>query len=261
LIFKIHTGTPFIDPFKVFEMTLSKKTTIKHYSAQTHVGLVREVNEDAIIALPQLGIWVVSDGMGGHDGGDFASQTVINTLAALPYNLAPTDIVHATRNALNMAHRAIRQEANKRGNVTIGATVTLLVLTEEHFMCLWAGDSRLYRLRGDHFEMISVDHSVVGEMVEAGQLTWSEAASHPEGNHITRAVGVGNTLEIDKRRGDVQPGDRFLLCSDGLTKYADDPTLHHHLIGTSVKTAVDQLLQVALDGGAADNVSIILIEA
>ncbi|NSX53695.1 PP2C family protein-serine/threonine phosphatase [Parasulfitobacter algicola] len=241
-------------------MTSSSTNTLKRYNAKTHVGLVRKVNEDAILALPQLGLWVVSDGMGGHDGGDFASQTVIQALTALPHDLAPADVMHAARTALHTAHHTIQQEATRRGHVTIGATVVLLVLSGEHFMCLWAGDSRLYRLRDAQLEMVSFDHSVVGELVEAGQITWAQAEDHPHGNQITRAVGIHETLLIDKRRGDVLPGDRFLLCSDGLTKYADHSILHSHLMQSPIETVADDLIQIALDGGAADNISVIVIE-
>ena len=236
-------------------------TSLRRYSARTHVGLVRKVNEDAILALPELGVWVVSDGMGGHAGGDFASQSVVEALATLPLDLEPTEVMHAAREALHAAHRAILDEAARQGNVTIGATVVVLVLASEHFMCLWAGDSRLYRLRGGQLEMLSIDHSVVGKLVEEGHLTWAEAEHHPQANQITRAVGVGEALEIDKRRGEVLPGDRFLLCSDGLTKYADDRRLQHHLMHTPIETVADALLQIALDGGGSDNISAIVVEA
>lgn len=242
-------------------MTLPSTTTLRSYSARTHVGLVRKVNEDAILSLPELGVWVVSDGMGGHAGGDFASQSVVETLAALPHDLEPADVMHAARTALHTAHQVVQDEAARQNNVTIGATVVMLVLAQGHFMCLWAGDSRLYRLRGTTFEMISHDHSVVGEQVAEGRMTWAEAEHHPHANQITRAVGVGETLEIEKRRGEILPGDRFLLCSDGLTKYADDQSLCDHLMQTPIETITDDLLQIALDGGGADNVSVIVIEA
>ena len=242
-------------------MPLLSTTSPRRYSARTHVGLVRQVNEDSVLALPELGVWLVSDGMGGHAGGDFASQSVVEALATLPLDLDPTEVMHAAREALHAAHRAILKEADRRGGVTIGATVVMLVLASEHFMCLWAGDSRLYRLRGGQLEMLSVDHSIVGQLVEEGRLTWAEAEHHPQANQITRAVGVGEALEIDKRRGDVLPGDRFLLCSDGLTKYADEQSLQRILMHTPIETVADALLQIALDGGGSDNVSVIVVEA
>ena len=241
-------------------MTLSSIRTPR-FSAKTHVGLVREVNEDAIVSLPHLGLWAVADGMGGHFGGDFASQTVVESLLDLPADLPAAEMVAATRAALQSAHDIIRAESQRLGGAIIGATVVLLVIAEGHFLCLWAGDSRLYRLRGGLLEMVSLDHSVVGEMVEAGQLTWDEAEKHQKSNQITRAVGVSEWLEIDKRRGDVEPGDKFLLCSDGLTKYADEATLARMIAEHPIEALPDALLRVALDGGASDNVSIIAIEA
>jgi len=231
------------------------------YSARTHVGNVRKVNEDALISLPELGLWAVSDGMGGHDAGDFASQTITEALAMLPPDLPPGDLMRAARDAIQNAHQAIAAEADRRGGATIGATVVVLILAGEHFACLWAGDSRLYRCRGGEVTMLSHDHSVVAELVEAGRLTWAEAERHPQASAITRAVGVGDELEIDKRRGDVLPGDRFLLCSDGLSRYADDRMIAEVLGSTPIETVADTLLALALDAGGADNVSVIVVEA
>ncbi|MEM7236239.1 MAG: protein phosphatase 2C domain-containing protein [Pseudomonadota bacterium] len=242
-------------------MTAAPSSGPIRYSARTHVGSVRKVNEDSILSLPELGIWVVSDGMGGHEAGDFASQSIIEAIAALPLNLDPAQKMHETRDALQRAHRMIVNESVKRGGVTIGATVVVLILAGEHFVCLWAGDSRLYRLRGGRVEMLSHDHSIVAELVEQGHLTWDEAENHPQANAITRAVGVGDVLEIDKRRGDVLPGDRFLLCSDGLSRYADEMVIGHLLASSPVETVCDALLAIALDGGGADNISAIVVEA
>ena len=230
------------------------------FSARTHVGLVRKVNEDSIVARPDLGVWAVADGMGGHMGGDFASQTVIDALLALPSGLGAGDLVTHTRAALHAAHTAIRAESHRHDNAIIGATVVLLALAQGHFLCLWAGDSRLYQWHDQRLMMISSDHSVVGEMVCAGQLTWDEAERHQYANQITRAVGVNETLALDKRRGAVTPGDRFLLCSDGLTKYADHATLARMMAECPIEALADDLLRVALEAGAADNVSIIAIE-
>ncbi|MBD8891280.1 PP2C family protein-serine/threonine phosphatase [Roseibium litorale] len=241
-------------------MTGSLLKDTRGHSATTHTGFVRKVNEDAILARPDLGLWAVSDGMGGHAGGDFASQTVVEALNRLPGGLDPASVMQEARRALFEAHEAIKAEAQRRAHGTIGATVVLLVLSEQHFMCLWAGDSRLYRLRQGSLSMISFDHSVVGELVEQGRMTWEEAAACPGSNQITRAVGVGSELEIDKRRGDILPGDRFLLCSDGLSHYADDETLLHYLTCHPIETVAGSLLSVALAGGASDNVSVIAVE-
>lgn len=236
------------------------KALTRRYSAKTHVGFVRPVNEDAILALPHLGLWAVADGMGGHQGGDFASQTVVDALSALPMELPPEALPGRIRQTLHQAHKDIQAEATRRGNAIIGTTVVLLVLADDHFLCLWAGDSRLYRLRGETLEMISVDHSVVGELVAAGQLSWDQAERHAQSNQITHAVGVGSEPGIEKRRGEVAPGDRFLLCSDGLTKYANEATLKRFLQQGAPETVAEKLMRIAFDGGAADNISVIVVD-
>jgi serine/threonine protein phosphatase PrpC len=230
------------------------------YNATTHVGRVRTVNEDSILALPEQGIWLVSDGMGGHAAGDFASQTIVEAVASLPPNLDPADRMIGVRNAIHRAHVAIREESERRGGETIGATVVALIVTDGHFVAFWAGDSRLYRVRAGALEMLSTDHSVVAELVLAGRITWDEAEHHPQSNAITRAVGVGEDFEVEKVRGDVDSGDRFLLCSDGLTKYAGTAVLQRILGRAPIETVVDTLLNHALDLGGGDNVSIIVVD-
>lgn len=230
------------------------------YSATTHVGHVRKINEDNILSLPEHGIWVVSDGMGGHAAGDFASQTVVDSVAMIEPGLPPSEMIRALREAIMRAHRVIVEEAEVRHAGTIGATVVTLALTNGHFAAFWAGDSRLYRLRSGEVELLTTDHSLVANLVIAGQMSWDEAELHPQSNAITRAVGVGDTLELDKIRGEVLPGDRFLLCSDGLTKYATFATLARAMTGAAIETITDKLLQIALDGGGADNISIIVVD-
>lgn len=229
------------------------------YSARTHVGLKRRVNEDAVLALPDESLWVVSDGMGGHDAGDYASRLITDMVATIDPGLAPGDRMQALRGLIQRAHATIRAAAAERGG-TIGATVVSLMLADGHFLGLWAGDSRLYRLRDGQIQMLSRDHSLVAELVEAGQLTWDEAEHHPQSNAITRAVGVGDELELDKVRGDALSGDRFLLCSDGLTKYATFAMLQRILGETPIETVADRLVQLALDGGGADNISVIVVD-
>lgn len=230
------------------------------YSATTHVGRVRKINEDSILALPDHGIWVVSDGVGGHAAGDFASQTVVDSIAILPADLPPGEMMAAIRSALQRAHEVIRTEAVARKVDLIGATVVTLMLHGGHFLCFWAGDSRLYRLRGAEVEMLSSDHSLVAEFVHSGQMTWDEVDVLPQSNAITRAVGVGEVLELDKVRGEAESGDRFLLCSDGLTKYARTDTLRRLAATAPIESVADTLLTFALEQGGGDNVSIIVVD-
>lgn len=230
------------------------------YAATTHVGRVRRVNEDAILSLPDQRIWIVADGMGGHAAGDFASQTVTEAVAMLPVDLPPGDLMRRVRGAILDAHTTILAEAEARGGAVIGTTVVALILSEGHFAALWAGDSRLYRFRGGQIEMLTTDHSLVAEMVLAGELTWDEAEHHPQSNAITRAVGVGGDLALDKVHGALEPGDRFLLCSDGLNKYASLATLKSLVTAAPIETLADRLLQLALDAGGADNISVIVVD-
>ena len=230
------------------------------FSATTHVGRVRKLNEDSILSMPEQDVWLVSDGMGGHEGGEFASQAVVDAVAMLPQGLEPREKMQELRAAIYRAHDVIRQEAERRGVTTIGATVVSLMLANGHFLCFWAGDSRLYRLREGQIEVLTTDHSLVAEFVLSGQMNWDEADAHPQSNAITRAVGVGEELDLDKIRGEVMPGDRFLLCSDGLNKYATTDMLRRILSREPIETVADTLLQIALDGGGADNISVIVID-
>jgi serine/threonine-protein phosphatase Stp1 len=231
---------------------------IRH-NALTHVGRVRSVNEDSILALPDQRIWVVSDGMGGHTAGDFASQAIVEAVASVPADLPAADRMQAVRAAIARAHEVIRTEAERR-DTTVGATVVALMLADEHFVAFWAGDSRLYRFRDGGIELLTTDHSVVADLVTSGEMTWDEVEALPQSNAITRAAGVGETLTLDKIRGDILSGDRFLLCSDGLNKYAGFEALRRAVTGAPIETVSEKLVQMALDGGGGDNISVIVVD-
>ena len=230
------------------------------YSVQTHVGHKRKVNEDSVVALPEQNVWIVSDGMGGHAAGDYASQLITGMAAVIPPNLGPGERMQALRDTIHKAHHMIRSEAEARGVDVMGATVVALILADGHFATFWAGDSRVYRLRDGEIEMITTDHSVVAALVEAGQMTWDEAEHHPQSNAIVRAVGVGEDLELDKVRGEIASGDRFLLCSDGLTKYATFEMLRSALSSQPIELICDHLIQIALAGGGADNITTAVVD-
>ena len=234
--------------------------TIIRHSAVTHQGRVRAHNEDAILTLPDQRIWVAADGMGGHQAGDFASQTIVDTVATLRPDLPPSERMQALRAALNSAHEAVCSESRLRGGATIGAAVVALMLTDGHFVAFWAGDCRLYRFRDKAIELLTTDHSVVAEYVRLGEMSWDEADMHPQSNAITRAIGVGEEAGLEKIRGEVLPGDRFLLCSDGLNKHAGFETIRCALDGAPIETVADKLLQIALDAGGEDNISVIVVD-
>jgi serine/threonine-protein phosphatase Stp1 len=229
--------------------------------AETHVGMVRKVNEDAILDSSQIGLWVVADGVGGAEAGDRASQLIVNSLAALA---APVDGLAFLENVqiiLQDVNRQLLAEAAAgRLARVIASTVVCLLFFEGWYCCVWAGDSRIYRLRGDQFEQITHDHSEVQCLVDYGFITLEEARVHPNANVITRAVGADQVLRLDAVEGVIEPGDAFLLCSDGLTKVVEDWEIGATLAPLAPQEAVRQLIQMTLDRGAPDNVSVAVVK-
>lgn len=230
-------------------------------AAHSHVGMVRQINEDACMDAPDAGLWVVADGMGGHSAGDYVSTLIIDTLRRIPPAVSLPAFVGALRTGLAQANEAARREAEARGVAMMGSTVVLLAAREEQAVCLWAGDSRLYRLRGGRLEGISRDHSYVQELVDNGMLAEGEARDHPMGNIVTRAVGASDHLELSMVELRVLPGDTFLLCSDGLTRTAEDSELREVLSHSNPYEMVRSLVHLGLTRGAPDNITAIVIKA
>ena len=228
--------------------------------AETHPGTVRHNNEDALVCLPQLGLWAVADGAGGHASGEVASTAIADALALLPGGLSPHDTLAELRRSMSDVHLALRREAAGRtGNVMIMSTLVLLLVRDAHFVCLWAGDSRAYLLRDGVLTQITRDHSLVQDLVDAGVVSEAAAESHPHANVITRAVGGDeDELVLDKVRGELLQGDRFLLCSDGLFKAVATSRLHALLAGQAREPA-RLLLDEALAESARDNLTVIVL--
>lgn len=229
-------------------------------AAATHCGLVRRINEDAVLDASSVGLWAVADGVGGADAGDRASMAIVETLALVPRPRQSSDLLASSRAALEDVNRRLiaesRRVASTRG---IASTVVCLLICEGRFFCMWAGDSRLYRLRNRQFEQVSRDHSHAQELVESGAITAAEAERHPAAHMITNAIGIEPMLRLDCVEGEVTPGDRFLLCSDGLTRVVSDPEIALVVGLVNPAEAVDYLIQMALDRGAPDNVSVVAI--
>ncbi|NOC83035.1 PP2C family serine/threonine-protein phosphatase [Ruegeria sp. HKCCD6428] len=230
------------------------------FSSATHVGKVRTINEDRILALPDHRVWVVADGMGGHHAGDFAAQTLVDRIADVPCLKDPYEQAQALRWSILDAHNLIWRESITRQNGSIGAAVLAVVATEDRFLVFWAGDSRLYRLRDENLQMLTADHSVVGDLVNLGELNWEEAEHHPQASVVTRAVGASARLEMDSVEATFRVGDRFLLCTDGLTNSVKLETQRIALRQAPIAKAADRLIQIALDGAGADNISVIVID-
>ena len=229
---------------------------------RTHVGCRRKINEDSVLAAPALGLWAVADGMGGHDAGEVASALVIERLAACAPDLDLTARIEAARAAMATANaQLVAMGANGPEPKTIGSTVVALVAEAGSFACLWAGDSRAYLARAGGLVQLTRDHSLVQELVDAGELDAAEAGGHPNANIITRAVGASPSLNIDGVHGDVRPRDVFLLASDGLTRLISDEELLGRLQAQDLEIAADHLIEQCLTRGAPDNVSFVILRA
>lgn len=229
--------------------------------SRTHVGLKRKINEDSILVETQRGLWVVADGMGGHESGEVASGMVVETIRALALDGALDDAVDQAIDALRGVNRRLIELARaQEREKSIGTTVVGVAIADGLFRCFWAGDSRAYLLRDGQLARLSRDHSLVQDLVDAGMLKPEEAEGHANSNVITRAVGVAEKLDVDVIGGGVMPGDQFLLASDGLTRVVDDGELSAELRCGSLEQVADNLVERVLERGAPDNVSLIIVQ-
>jgi protein phosphatase/serine/threonine-protein phosphatase Stp1 len=230
--------------------------------AMTDVGAVRKHNEDNMLCRPDLGLWVVADGAGGHDSGEVASGMIVAELDRLPAHLSGAEVLAEVRLTLARVHAALRAEAAARGpNAMIASTFIALILRDRHFACLWAGDSRAYLLHRGVLRQISRDHSLVQELVDSGNLAPEDAERHPHANIITRAVGADTeVLELDKVIGQAEPGDRFLLCSDGLSKTLSEAEISSLLAAPDGVPPPELLIAAALAHRVNDNVTAVVVE-
>jgi protein phosphatase/serine/threonine-protein phosphatase Stp1 len=235
----------------------------QHRSAgRTDPGAKRTHNEDNYVDRPEAGLWAVADGAGGHDAGEVASAMIRDALAAIPDDLPAGRMLGEVRQRLALVHDALIEMGARNGGKTSASTVVVLIVRHGHFACLWAGDSRLYRLRDGLLQQVTRDHSLVQEMVEAGLIRPEDAETHPRANVITRAVGAGaELLEIDKLSDRVLPGDRFLLCSDGLSKTLPPAEIATLLAVPDAALAPELLIAAALARQASDNVTAVAVEA
>lgn len=229
-----------------------------HSAAISHVGKVRKLNEDACIERSDIGLWAVADGMGGHSSGDLASQLIVNALAKLKPVAPLSALVDFVEHALVAVNNRLF-ELSQAQRQTIGSTVVTLLIAERHCVFLWAGDSRLYRLRDGVLRQLTTDHSQVELYIEKGLLSREAALEHPAGNLVTRAVGAAQDLFLDIDGGDVRAGDRFLLCSDGLDKHVKAGEVERILQAGDARTAAQTLVDTTLARGAADNITVCVV--
>lgn len=226
------------------------------FAAQSVAGQVRTHNEDALACRPDLGLWALADGMGGHERGEVASALALEELVgAVQQGEELLAAVHAAHLAIVAAAQPVAGEAG------MGSTLVAVSLDGEEFELAWVGDSRAYRIGSEHIEQLSHDHSWVQAMVDAGQMSAEEAREHPRRNVILQCLGqVGQVPDVGLLRARLAPDELLLLCSDGLTNELDDAAIQQCCAeAATLETMVEQLVGLANSHGGRDNISCIVL--
>jgi serine/threonine protein phosphatase PrpC len=226
--------------------------------AATHVGLMRQANEDNFLVATSRGLWAVADGMGGLAAGDVASSIVVEELRTISVAATAAELLESCKQRLISANSRLRTLGDQRGEL-IGTTVAVLLVFGAHYAAVWSGDSRIYRVRRRRIEQISVDHTEAQQLVAAGRLTTEEARTWPRRNIITQAIGVRGHPALDIRGGDLERGDTFVICSDGLTAHVRDDEIRALADENPPQRACDRLIALTLERGANDNVTVVAV--
>ncbi len=225
-------------------------------TSRTDVGLVRKNNQDTVILAE--GLMGVADGMGGHNGGETASTGARDGLLRLLAGKTPDR--DTLEEAVKQVNLELWERQEKEESLSgMGTTLSLLWPDREKMLIAHVGDSRIYLLREGRLRQVTRDHSIVADMVRRGLLTEEQAAVHPMRNYITRAVGTETEIQVDILELERQPGDRWLICSDGLHGLLDRDELQKIMSGANLEEAADQMMRDALDRGGRDNISLVLI--
>lgn len=252
---------PYIDFKQLVELETEVAATapIAWQSAgRSHPGRVRSANEDAFYGSAQQGLWAVADGMGGLARGDYASGVVAEAFVHFVKLKSLAACIRDLEMRLRQAHSKCRHSFPGE---RVGSTVAALFNYGQYGFLLWAGDSRVYRLRAGRLDLLTTDHTVAQDKLSRGELTPAQAERHPSAHVLTRAVGVHQTLHLELDYGLVEPGDRYLVCSDGLYKELVADDIQRLLGPGSVNQAVEALVEGALERGGSDNITAIVVEA
>ena len=226
-------------------------------AAATSRGNVRGHNEDAILERPDLGLWVVADGMGGHNAGDVASNMIVQALAGIARHTLPSAQLDEVEDRLRAVNETLYRDSLDNQAGMSGSTIVALLAFERHCLSIWAGDSRAYRSREGALEQVTHDHSEAQELLDASGEQLPEAMAS---NVITRAVGGAQELFLDIELRELRNHDRYLLCSDGLYRELSEADMGHHLTGNDPEGACKALMKQALGGPCSDNVSVIVVQ-
>ena len=246
------------------------------FSAITDTGRVREHNEDAIATNVEAGLLVLADGMGGYNAGEVASGIAVKTVHGLLSDAVMRDKrgeIEATtgfmrqsialRDGVRRANKIIHQTAQSQPQCEgMGTTIVAALFYDDRVSVAHVGDSRLYRLRGDEFRQITLDHSLLQELVDRGFYSEEEAQRSTNRNYVTRALGVESQVEVEIQEAAVEVGDTYLLCSDGLPDMVEDEDIHLTIrtFSDNLEVAAKQLVALANEHGGRDNISVMLAQ-
>ena len=237
--------------------TSSVEVVSSYYGSRTEIGNVREHNEDSLTVLPPL--FGVADGMGGHEAGEVASEITINTLNDLAPQSADAEALARAVVAANL--NVIKAPSQGVGREGMGTTLTAAILEKERLVIAQVGDSRAYLLHNGSLQQLTRDHSLMADMIEAGQLTEAEARVHPNRSVITRAIGSDPHMQPDLYELNVETGDRLLLCSDGICGMIEDHEIASIMRqAPSAQSCADQLVEAALAAGGFDNATAVVVD-
>ena len=228
------------------------------YGHGTHVGLRRDHNEDTYVADAQIGLWLVADGMGGHDSGEVASAIARDTVVQ-----HYSDGRSLTDAICEAAKAVAAKSESKPAALSMGTTLVASAVKESEYEVAWVGDSRVYHFGPEGLKQLTSDHSFVQELVKQGAITPEQARHHPQKNVVTQALGVTEpkSLRVDSVKGSLSTGEMLLLCSDGLTEEVEESSITAILRRDDLSTQerVDHLILAALDNGGSDNVTVLLL--
>ncbi|WP_101758892.1 PP2C family serine/threonine-protein phosphatase [Oceanicoccus sp. KOV_DT_Chl] len=225
---------------------------------RSHAGWVRQDNEDAFYHSTEQGLWVVADGMGGLARGDYASGVVAEACVHFVKSKTLAESIRGLEARFREAHNNCR---NSFHGERVGSTVAALFSYGQYGFLLWAGDSRVYRLRNERLTQLTKDHTVAQEKFSRGELKAEQVPLHPSAHVLTRAVGVHQTLHLDLDYELVQKGDRFLICSDGLYNDLARAEIQQYLAQDALEDALNSLVDGALNNGGRDNITAIVVDA
>src|SRR5579862_2913549 len=243
---------------------------------QTDTGRVREHNEDTIAFDPDIGLLVLADGIGGYNAGEVASGIAVKTIVSLVReqieredlnahdrgaNLSRPSII--LRDAIHRANKIIYQTARSQPQCEgMGTTVVAALFFDNRVTIAHVGDSRMYRQRSDKFEQVTMDHSLLQELVDRGFYSAEEAQRAANKNYVTRALGVEPSVEVEIQEIPVQKGEVYMLCSDGLSDMVEDDDIHLTIstFGANLDTVAKHLVQLSNDNGGKDNISVLLAQ-